>query len=119
MYYSAKGVYSFFNTITGDILWPIKECLNKEVWAFMFKEDEVADWGFIDSKPQRGIIKNDHFYRYKSNSNELEERAVKLRDRYFASTYEEAVQGYNLLIKSQINKLENEIVKLNEMLIQE
>ena len=93
----------------------IKHGIEGDLWAFTYKEDERAL--NLKCKPVKGKFVNDEFHEYKSNGEDLKKNGVGFTNRCFADTYEEAVQGYNALINFRINKLENEIAKLNEMLI--
>ena len=73
-------------------------------------------------KPVKGrIVKSGdsfpsyNFYEYKANNKDLKKNGVSLYARFFTDTYEEAVEGFNMLIDS----LQKEIIKLDNMLIKD
>lgn len=93
---------------------------NKDIWAFAYKEDERATNYMC--KPVKGKIIKDsncttHFYEYKTNDKNLKKNGVSLYARFFTDTYEEAVEGFNMLVNKRIDSLQKEIIKLNDMLI--
>lgn len=89
---------------------------NKDVWAFAYKEDDRA-LNYI-CRPIKGRIKDDkYFYEYKVNGRDLKKNGVSLYARYFADTYDEAVEGFNTLVQNRINSLNEKIEKLQHMLI--
>lgn len=89
---------------------------NKDIWAFAYKEDERAL--NLMCKPVKGKIKEDnYFYEYKANGKDLKKNGVSLYARLFADTYEEAVWGFNKLVRTRISSLKDEIYKLEDMLI--
>lgn len=97
-----------------------EEHYNKDIWAFAYKEDERAT--NLMCKPIKGrIIKDDsymgHFYEYKVNGKDLKKNGVTLYARFFTDTYEEAVEGFNMLVNKRIDYLQKEIIKLDNMLI--
>ena len=114
MYY-AVGSLEFDNPFDCSIHVPI----DKDIWAFSYKEDERAL--NLICKPVKGRIKDDgyikYFYKYKVTGNELKKNGVTFRARYFCDTYEEAVKGFNTLVNRRIESLKEEIVKLEDMLI--
>lgn len=90
--------------------------MNKDVWAFAYKEDDRA-LNYI-CRPTKGRIKDDkYFYEYKVNGRGLKKNGVSLYARYFADTYDEAVEGFNTLVQNRINLLNGEIEKLQHMLV--
>ena len=89
---------------------------NKDFWAFAYKEDERAL--NLMCKPVKGRIKEDkYFYEYKANGKDLKKNGVTIYARFFADTYEEAVEGFNKLVRTRISSLKDEIYKLEDMLI--
>ena len=89
---------------------------NKDIWAFAYKEDERAL--NLMCKPVKGRIKEDkYFYEYKVNGRDLKKNGVTIYARLFAGTYEEAVEGFNKLVRTRIKSLKDEISKLEDMLI--
>lgn len=89
---------------------------NKDIWAFAYKEDDRT-LNYI-CRPTKGRIKKDkYFYEYKVNGKDLKKNGVSLYARYFADTYDEAVEGFNTLIQNRINLLNEEIEKLRHMLV--
>lgn len=98
-----------------------EEYYNKDIWAFAYKEDERAT--NLMCKPVKGkIIKDNssymgHFYEYKANGKDLKKNGVTLYARFFTDTYEEAVEGFNMLVNKRIDSLQKEIIKLDNMLI--
>lgn len=96
-----------------------EECYNKDIWAFAYKEDERAT--NLMCKPVKGrIVKSDNnFYEYKANGKDLKKNGVTLYARFFADTYEEAAEGFNMLVNKRIDSLQKEIIKLDNMLIKD
>ena len=97
-----------------------EECYDKDIWAFAYKEDERAT--NLMCKPVKGRIIQDgnytaHFYEYKANGKDLKKNGVTLYARFFTDTYEEAVEGFNILVNKRIDSLQKEIIKLDNMLI--
>ena len=99
-----------------------EEHYNKDIYAFAYKEDERAT--NLMCKPIKGkIIKSDgsfpsyNFYEYKTNGKDLKKNGVSLYARFFTDTYEEAVEGFNMLVNKRIDSLQKEIIKLDNMLI--
>lgn len=73
-----------------------EECYNKDIWAFAYKEDERAT--NLMCKPVKGRISDGYnFYEYKANGKDLKKNGVTLYARFFTDTYEEAVEGFNML----------------------
>lgn len=87
---------------------------NKDVYGFAYLEDERATNLFC--RPVKGQIVDHIFFEYKKNG-ELKKNGVGCGARIYADTYEEAVEGFNVLINSRIKKLNNEISKVEELLI--
>ena len=48
---------------------------------------------------------------------DLKKNGVTIYARFFADTYEEAVEGFNKLVRTRIRSLKDEIYKLEDMLI--
>ena len=89
---------------------------NKDIWAFAYKEDERAL--NLMCKPVKGRIKeDDYFYEYKVNGKDLKKNGVSIYARSFTDTYEEAVEGFNKLVRTRIESLKDEISKLEDMLV--
>ena len=88
---------------------------NKDFYAFAYLEDERAVNLFC--KPIRGRIVDSTFYEYKKNGS-LKKNGVGIGARIYADTYEEAVEGFNILVNSRIKKLRGEISKVEELLIE-
>ena len=101
-----------------------EEHYNKDIWAFAYKEDERAT--NLMCKPVKGrIVKSGdsfpsyNFYEYKANNKDLKKNGVSLYARFFTDTYEEAVEGFNMLVNKRIDSLQKEIIKLDNMLIKD
>ena len=93
-----------------------EEHFNKDIWAFAYKEDERAT--NLMCKPVKGRISDDYnFYEYKANGKDLKKNGVSIYARFFTDTYEEAVEGFNMLVNKRIDSLQKEIIKLDNMLI--
>ena len=62
---------------------------------------------------------NSVFIPYKKDGKTFKESGiVNSRSRYYADTYEEAVEGYNSIIQDRINALEKEIEEaLNDIIV--
>ena len=60
-----------------------------------------------------------HFYEYKANNKDLKKNGVSIYARFFTDTYEEAVEGFNMLVNKRIDSLQKEIIKLDNMLIKD
>lgn len=111
--YCCRGTFENENLQNID-----EEHYNKDIWAFAYKEDERAT--NLMCKPVKGrIVKSDsyNFYEYKTNGKDLKKNGVSLYARFFTDTYEEAVEGFNMLVNKRIDSLQKEIIKLNNMLI--
>ena len=95
-----------------------EKCYNKDIWAFAYKEDERAT--NLMCKPVKGRISDGcNFYEYKANGKDLKKNGVSIYARFFTDTYEEAVEGFNMLVNKRINSLQKEIIKLDNMLIKD
>ena len=96
-----------------------KTYYNKDFWAFAYKEDERAL--NLICKPIKGRIMDSafskKFYEYKKDGKTLKTNGVNIESRCYADTYEEAVDGFNRLVKNRIKSLKNEIRRLEDMLI--
>lgn len=111
------------------------------VWAYAFKMSKKNDKMILKCKPIKGrlciipytsdnndierrfnqAIRPRFFVPFKKNS-ETEfawSRAIDIQARCYADTKEEAIEGYNSLIQSQIDAHQKEIFKLKEYKIQE
>lgn len=113
IYYAAK-IYKYY------LPFIVKDAedipINKDVWAFSSKGDGRA-LNYIH-RPTKGRIKDDkYFYEYKVNGRDLKKNGISLFERYFADTYDEAVEGFNTLVQNKINSLNEEIEKLEHMLV--
>lgn len=110
----------WFNDIFENLQKIDDEHYNQDIWAFAYKEDERATNYMC--KPVKGKIIKDgnytsHFYEYKTNGKDLKKNGVTIYARFFTDTYEEAVEGFNMLVNKRIDSLQKEIIKLNNMLI--
>ena len=93
-----------------------EEHYNKDIYAFAYKEDERAT--NLMCKPVKGRISDGYnFYEYKANGKDLKKNGVSIYARFFTDTYEEAVEGFNMLVNKRIDSLKKEIIKLDNMLI--
>lgn len=90
------------------------EIKDGDVFAFAYLEDERATNFFC--KPVKGRINDHMFFEYKKNG-ELKKNGVGIEARIYADTYEEAVEGFNVLVNARIEKLRKEISKVEELLI--
>lgn len=117
MLYST-GMYQYFNLFGDNGVSIIAEIpINKDVWAFAYKEDDRV-LRYI-CRPTKGRIKEDrYFYEYKVNGKDLKKNGVSIYARYFADTYEETVKGFNILVQERIDSLAKEIERLQDMLIE-
>lgn len=115
MYYSVN-TYQYYIPFNSMLLDVTEYPQDKDIWAFAYKEDERAL--NLMCKPVKGRIKKDnYFYEYKANGKDLKKNGVTIYARFFADTYEEAVEGFNKLVKTRIESLKDEISKLEDMLI--
>lgn len=57
------------------------------------------------------------FFEYKKNG-ELKKNGVGIGARIYADTYEEAVEGFNILIQNRIKRLKEEINRVKNFLIE-
>lgn len=118
MIYAVRA-YQYRNPFDEEIINIEDVSINKDFWAFAYKEDERATNYMC--KPIKGRIKGDSyksFYEYKANGKDLKKNGVTLYARYFADTYEEAVRGFNVLVQRRIDSLTEEIGRLQNMLIE-
>lgn len=113
-----ENIYCHRNSVFDNLQNIDKSHYNKDIWAFAYKEDErVLN---LMCKPVKGRIKEDkYFYEYKANGKDLKKNGVTIYARFFADTYEEAVEGFNKLVRTRIKSLKDEIYKLEDMLINE
>ena len=115
MYYLANA-YQYYIPFNSMLLDATEYPKDKDIWAFAYKEDERAL--NLMCKPVKGRIKEDkYFYEYKVNGRDLKKNGVTIYARLFADTYEEAVEGFNKLVRTRIRSLKDEIYKLEDMLI--
>lgn len=57
------------------------------------------------------------FYEYKKNG-ELKKNGVSVDARIYADAYEEAVEGFNILIQNRLKRLKEEINRVENLLIE-
>lgn len=88
---------------------------NKDVYGFAYLEDERAINLFC--KPVKGQIVGSMFYEYKKNGS-LKKNGVGIGARIYADTYEEAIEGFNILIQNRIKRLKEEINRVENFLIE-
>ena len=91
--------------------------INKPIWglAYTIKNDTAHHKYFC--KPVLGEIRETYhgysdwgtFYPYKKNGEICESKGVSLNARYYADTYEEAVEMYNELVQQRIDRLHKAI----------
>ena len=63
-------------------------------------------------KPVKGRISDGYnFYEYKVNGKDLKKNGVSIYARFFIDTYEEAVEGFNMLVNKRIDSLQKEIIR--------
>lgn len=86
-----------------------------DVFAFAYLEDERATNFFC--KPVKGRIIDHVFFEYKKNG-ELKKNGVSCYARIYADTYEEAVEGFNILIQNRIKRLKEETNRVENLLIE-
>lgn len=86
-----------------------------DVFAFAYLEDERATNFFC--KPVKGRIIDHMFFEYKKNG-ELKKNGVSCYARIYADTYEEAVEGFNILIQNRIKRLKEETNRVENLLIE-
>ena len=111
-----ENIYCHRNSVFDNLQNIDKSHCNKDIWAFAYKEDERAL--NLMCKPVKGRIKNEkYFYEYKANGTDLKKNGVTTYAGFFADTYEEAVWGFNTLVRTRIRSLKDEIYKLEDMLI--
>lgn len=91
------------------------EIKDGDVFAFAYLEDERATNFFC--KPIKGRIVDSMFYEYKKNG-ELKKNGVSVGARIYADAYEEAVEGFNALVSARIEKLKEEISKVENLFIE-
>lgn len=91
------------------------EIKDGDVFAFAYLEDERATNFFC--KPVKGRIIDHMFFEYKKNGS-LKKNGVGIGARIYADTYEEAVEGFNALVSARIEKLEEEISKVEDLFIE-
>ena len=91
--------------------------VNVPLWGFAYtiKNDTMHREYYC--KPVLGELRVHHiypncvtFYPYKKNGEICKSKGVNLNARYYADTYEEAVEMYNELVNNRINRL-YEVIK--------
>ena len=84
--------------------------LNKPIYGFAYKINDDTRDKRLSCLPTLGeICKNSwqaYFYPYKKGTKEKRKSSVvELNSRYYADSYEEAVEMYNELVQKRIDKL--------------
>lgn len=82
--------------------------INKPIWGFAYT---------IKSKPVLGELRETNhsypdwavFFPYKKNDEICKSKGVNLNAKYYADTYEEAVEMYNELVQQRIDRLHKAI----------
>lgn len=116
IYYAAK-IYKYYIPFHSIVKDAEDIPINKDVWAFACKGEDSRALNYI-RRPTKGRFKDDkYFYEYKVNGRDLKKNGVSIYARYFADTYDEAVEGFNTLVQNRINSLNEEIEKLQCMLV--
>lgn len=88
---------------------------NKDIYAFAFTEITMKAVSMC--KPTKGMIINGKFFEYGKNG-KLKKNSVGVGYRIYTDTYNEAVEGFNVLVKDRIKMLKNETDRLEELLIE-
>ena len=83
--------------------------------GLQYREDERATNFFC--KPVKGRIIDHMFFEYKKNG-KLKKNSVSYYARIYADTYEEAVEGFNILIQNRIKRLKEETNRVESLLIE-
>lgn len=91
------------------------EYIGKDVWGYAFEPSSNYNTFTLNKKPVLGIIKDDKFYEYNNKGKIKKSSEVGANSRYYALTEDEAKEGYNMLINSEINILRNIIKNYQEM----
>ena len=87
---------------------------NKDIYAFAFTEITMKAVSMC--KPTKGMIINRKFFEYGKNG-KLKKKGVGVGYRIYADTYNDAVEGFNILVKNRIKMLNDEVNRLEELLI--
>ena len=90
------------------------EIVGKDVWAYAFEPSSKCDSYLLNQPPVLGTIEDRKFYEYNKKGKIKKSSAVLAHNRYYASTEEEAREGYNKLIDGQIRYMQNIIKKYQE-----
>lgn len=113
LYYAYKDGYD--KTI-GQVCYCV-DGIEKDLYGFAYKEDDRNLKYFCE--PTKGRIKDSYFYEYKRDGKTLKKNGVSIYARYFTDTYDDAVIGFNILVRRRLERLREEIKKLEGMLITE
>ena len=105
------------------ILLKIYKRLMKNVTTKIFGLSLIRKINLIYKPVNNKIIQNNnyttYFYKYKTNNKDLKNNKINLYTRFFTDTYEEVVEGFNILVNKRIDSLQKEIIKLDNMLIKD
>ena len=91
--------------------------INKPIWGFAYTiKNDTAHHKYF-SKPVLGELRETNhsypdwavFLPYKKNGEICKSKGVNLNARYYADTYEEAVEMYNELVQQRIDRLHKAI----------
>ena len=91
--------------------------INKPIWGFAYTiKNDTAHHKYF-SKPMLGELRETNhsysdwavFFPYKKNGEIYKSKGVNLNARYYADTYEEAVEMYNELVQQRIDRLHKAI----------
>ena len=95
----------------------------KSVTTKIFGLSLIRKINLIYKPVNNKIIQNNnyttYFYKYKTNNKDLKNNKINLYTRFFTDTYEEVVEGFNILVNKRIDSLQKEIIKLDNMLIKD
>ena len=93
--------------------------INKPIYGFAYKINDDTEDRRLNRKPVLGVIlanlgcqygRNGIFYEYKNGSHEIKKSgSVHLNSRWYADTYDEAVEMYNELVQQRIDNLKRMI----------
>lgn len=111
MTYSSNPTY--YNRILGIETKDIPE--GKDLWMYAYKEDERAL--NLLCKPTRCKVIHSISYEYKADGKSLRKNGVSMYSRFFTDTYEEAVEGFNYLVKKRLDRLQTEMNNTQQLLI--
>lgn len=87
--------------------------INKPIWGFAYTiKNDTAHHKYF-SKPVLGELREGYpdfvFFPYKTNGEICKSKGVNFNARYYADTYEEAVEMYNELVQQRIDRLHKAI----------